>query len=206
MYDKYFSREELARLPLYTRGPDGDPSGLRWSTSSSLWTRAGQGGYTAPTCHRWLELSSRYQRRSALVGEAEPNARAGARHADARAFPKPCAIMCRLLLGKQAAYLRKISDTSTKRLARAWRSITATDPGVATLSQRSGTLLFRAHSKPAGLARHWLELFSSYAGKNPATHAKFRLALKTEPDLSAGTWADDATAGVCPAGDGTLAK
>jgi hypothetical protein len=43
------------------------------------------------------------------------------------------------------------------------------------------------------LARRWLDLFRGYAGNDPATQAKFRHALMTEPELTAGTWTDDAT-------------
>lgn len=38
------------------------------------------------------------------------------------------------------------------------------------------------------LARHWLELFSSFAGDNPATQQKFRDAMSKEPHLAKGTW------------------
>jgi hypothetical protein len=40
------------------------------------------------------------------------------------------------------------------------------------------------------LARHWLELFRSYAGDNPETHAKIREANAKEPELRDGTWID----------------
>lgn len=43
------------------------------------------------------------------------------------------------------------------------------------------------------LARQWMALFCTYAGNDPATHAKFRQALMTDPELTTGTWADDAT-------------
>lgn len=38
------------------------------------------------------------------------------------------------------------------------------------------------------LARHWLELFTSFAGQDPRTHQKFREAMAKEPHLAKGTW------------------
>ena len=38
------------------------------------------------------------------------------------------------------------------------------------------------------LARHWVELFRSYAGDDPQTQAKIRLAMEREPALSASPW------------------
>jgi MerR family transcriptional regulator, thiopeptide resistance regulator len=45
------------------------------------------------------------------------------------------------------------------------------------------------------LALRWMDLFRSYAGDDPATHAKFRQALQTEPELTKGSWADEALFG-----------
>ena len=41
------------------------------------------------------------------------------------------------------------------------------------------------------LAREWMELFSSYAGANPATHAKLREAHAREPGLMTGSFITD---------------
>ena len=38
------------------------------------------------------------------------------------------------------------------------------------------------------LVRHWVELFRSYAGDDPQTQAKIRLAMEREPELSASPW------------------
>lgn len=44
-------------------------------------------------------------------------------------------------------------------------------------------------SAPAqSLAQHWLALFESYAGTDPRTQQKFRLAMQQEPHLMKGTW------------------
>ena len=46
-------------------------------------------------------------------------------------------------------------------------------------------------SQGQALARRWMELFRSYAGDDPATHAKIREALQKEPELMKGSWADE---------------
>jgi len=38
------------------------------------------------------------------------------------------------------------------------------------------------------LARHRIELLRSYAGDDPQTQAKIRLAMEREPELSASPW------------------
>lgn len=45
------------------------------------------------------------------------------------------------------------------------------------------------HSDEAqALAENWLELFQSYAGRDPQTQLKFRTAMEQEPHLMKGTW------------------
>ena len=45
------------------------------------------------------------------------------------------------------------------------------------------------------LARRWMDLFRSYAGDDPATHAKIRHAMQNEPELTKGSWANEALLG-----------
>jgi hypothetical protein len=42
------------------------------------------------------------------------------------------------------------------------------------------------------LARRWTVMFRTYAGDDPATHARVREAHAKEPDLMNGTWVDEA--------------
>ncbi|CAG9207569.1 hypothetical protein PSAB6_260001 [Paraburkholderia sabiae] len=45
------------------------------------------------------------------------------------------------------------------------------------------------------LALRWMDLFRSFAGDDPKTHAKIRHALQTEPELSKGSWANETLLG-----------
>jgi hypothetical protein len=41
-----------------------------------------------------------------------------------------------------------------------------------------------------------MDLFRSFAGGDPKTHAKIRHALQTEPELSKGSWANETLLGL----------
>ncbi|HCT5173528.1 TPA: MerR family transcriptional regulator [Enterobacter hormaechei subsp. steigerwaltii] len=61
-------------------------------------------------------------------------------------------------------------------------------PLVAKLHQAQRDNLSPASDDAQKLAENWLVLFQSYAGTNPQTQQKFRLAMEQEPHLMKGTW------------------
>lgn len=61
-------------------------------------------------------------------------------------------------------------------------------PLVAKLHQAQRDNLSPASDDAQKLAEKWLVLFQSYAGINPQTQQKFRLAMQQEPHLMKGTW------------------
>lgn len=61
-------------------------------------------------------------------------------------------------------------------------------PLVAKLHQAQRDNLSPASDNAQKLAENWLVLFQSYAGTNPQTQQKFRLAMQQEPHLMKGTW------------------
>ena len=61
-------------------------------------------------------------------------------------------------------------------------------PLVAKLHQAQRDNLGPASDDAQKLAEKWLVLFQSYAGTNPQTQQKFRLAMQQEPHLMKGTW------------------
>lgn len=61
-------------------------------------------------------------------------------------------------------------------------------PLVAKLHQAQRDNLSPASDDAQKLAENWLVLFHSYAGTNPQTQQKFRLAMQQEPHLMKGTW------------------
>lgn len=61
-------------------------------------------------------------------------------------------------------------------------------PLVAKLHQAQRDNLSPASDDAQKLAENWLVLFQSYAGTNPQTQQKFRLAMQQEPHLMKSTW------------------
>ena len=61
-------------------------------------------------------------------------------------------------------------------------------PLVAKLHQAQRDNLSPVSDDAQKLAEKWLVLFQSYAGINPQTQQKFRLAMQQEPHLMKGTW------------------
>ena len=59
---------------------------------------------------------------------------------------------------------------------------------VAKLHQAQRDNLSPASDDAQKLAEKWLVLFQSYAGTNPQTQQKFRLAMQQEPHMMKGTW------------------
>jgi len=61
-------------------------------------------------------------------------------------------------------------------------------PLVAKLHQATREGCDPASEQGQQLAQNWLALFQSYAGDNPTTQQKFRVAMQQEPLLMKGTW------------------
>ncbi|MGK9174335.1 MerR family transcriptional regulator [Yokenella regensburgei] len=61
-------------------------------------------------------------------------------------------------------------------------------PLVARLHQATRDALAPHSDEAQALAENWLALFESYAGTDPQTQQKFRLAMQQEPHLMKGTW------------------
>jgi hypothetical protein len=56
------------------------------------------------------------------------------------------------------------------------------------------------------LARHWFDLFRSFAGDNPETQMKIRQALENEPGLTESGWVDAPMREFMRAAMGTLQR
>ena len=68
-------------------------------------------------------------------------------------------------------------------------------PLVAKLHQAQREDLEPTSDAAQRLAENWLALFQSYAGTNPETQQKFRIAMQQEPHLMKGTWMTPAVLG-----------
>ncbi|MBF3710966.1 MerR family transcriptional regulator [Burkholderia pseudomallei] len=202
MYDKYFSDEELARLPMYRNRQAPDPE---WTALVDA-VRALMDTGVAPEDERVRALSVRWMTmlvrdtngdprilaKLNLMHDREPSMQTHVGISPAlrdyvlRAFSET----------KMRIYERYLSPEETRfmranygKRAMQWPQLMA--------DVRDAIEAGVTPSSPQGraLAQRWLELFRHYAGDDPATQLKFREALANEPELMTGTWADDALLG-----------
>ena len=197
MYDKYFSQDELKQLPLYT---DSAARAQEWKTLVAQVSALMASG-ASPLDERAQALAKEWMTRVVrdtggnpvlfnklnTMHEREPSVQdeTGVTPAlmgfvIAAAYEARCAIYRRYLDDDEYAFLR---ENIGKRGAE-WPPLiaqvrTAMDDGKAPDSP-----------EVQALARHWFELFRSYAGDNPATRMKIRQALENEPALTDTGWVD----------------
>lgn len=199
MYDRYFSPEELARLPMYhkSRSPDPEWTGIvaeaQALLDSAVPPESERAGKLAT---RWMTMlvrdtngDPRLLAKLNLMHDKEPAVQSSMgisvplRNYVLSAFSETkMRIYERYLSAEEARFMR----ANYGKGAMEWPELMADardaiDDGADPASERGQTL-----------ARRWLDLFRGYAGNSPATHAKFRTALMNEPELLAGTWADEA--------------
>lgn len=212
MYDKYFSQEELARLPLYRSARDGDADWIALIGEVREQMEAGVAPEAArprELALRWMTLLVRdtngdprllvklnlmHERESAM--QEHIGISPAMRDYVLRAFSEgKLRLYEKYLAPDEARYLREHYGDRMGEWPQLMADVRdAIDAGAAPESPEA-----------QALARRWLDLFRSYAGDNPATQAKFRQALMTEPELAAGSWADEATLGFMRQAMGILA-
>jgi DNA-binding transcriptional MerR regulator len=189
MYDKYFSQDELKQLPLYADEAVGQEwKALVASVRALMESGASPADPQAQALARqWMTMVRRdtadnpvlFAKLSAMH-EQEPSVQAstgitpalmdfvmGATH------ERRLAIYRKYLDDDELAFMRA---NLGKRNAE-WPPLiaqvrTAMENGVAPESPEA-----------QALARHWFDLFRSFAGDNPATQKKIRAALENEPGL-----------------------
>lgn len=202
MFDRYFSQEELDRMPMYRKT----------QTQTSEWTElvaevralmdadVPPGDARARTlADRWMTLLARDTNddprllaKLNRMHDNEPSMQASIgispelRDYVIRAFGETkIAIYERYLSPEEFRFLR---ENYGKR-AMEWPELMADvrdaiDEGATPDSARA-----------QALAARWMALFRSYAGDDPQTHAKIRYALQNEPELMKGSWANETLLG-----------
>ena len=202
MFDRYFSQEELDRMPMYRQSQSqtsdwpalvADVRALMDANVPPEDTRA------RALADRWMTLLARDTNddprllaKLNRMHDNEPSMQASIgistelRDYVLRAFSATkIAIYERYLSPDEFRFLR---DNYGKR-AMEWPQLMADvrdaiDDGATPDSPRAQEL-----------ARRWVTLFRSFAGDDPQTHAKIRHALQTEPELSKGSFANETLLG-----------
>jgi MerR family transcriptional regulator, thiopeptide resistance regulator len=199
MFDRYFSQEELDRMPMYRKS----------QTQASEWpelvaeVRALMDAGVPPDDARARSLADQWMTLLARDTDNDPRllAKLNRMHDNEPSMQASIGISTALRdyvlhafsATKIAIYERYLSPDEFRFLrenygkrAMEWPELMADvrdaiDEGATPDSPRAREL-----------ARRWVSLFRSFAGDDPQTHAKIRHALQTEPELSKGSWANEA--------------
>ena len=202
VYDKYFSEEELARLPMYRKSQAGDAEWIALVADVRALHDAG----VPPEDERVRALAGRWM--TMLVRDTNNDPRLLAKlnlmHEREPAMQSKIGISTAL----RDYVLRATSETKMRifekylapdeiRFMRAHFGEHAMEWPQLMGDVRDAIDAGARPDSPEGraLAQRWLDLFRSYAGNDPATHAKFRDAMMTEPALTKDSWVDDTLLG-----------
>jgi DNA-binding transcriptional MerR regulator len=198
MYEQYFSPEELARLPLhYDTAAQAEWNALVGMMQDAMDRSARPDDPDIQILAlRWMQMLERdtggdadFLARLHMIQDSEPTALAKTGITpDMRQFVEQAvaearlAIYRRYLEPQEFAFMREHYGAQMYNwppLIAAMRKAMLADTPVEDHEVR-------------GLAVRWMTLFRSYAGDDPATHARFREAHAKEPDLMNGSWVDQA--------------
>ncbi|KVX89506.1 MerR family transcriptional regulator [Burkholderia ubonensis] len=202
VYDKYFSEEELARMPMYRKSQTGDAEWIALVADVRALYDAGvppEDERVRALADRWMTLlvrdtnnDPRLLAKLNLMHEREPSLQAQIGISTAlRDY------VLRAVAETKMRIIEKYLAPDEIRFMRAhygerameWPQLMADVRDAIDAGARPDSP--EAHA----LARRWLDLFRSYAGDDPATHAKFRRAMMNEPALTKDAWADETLLG-----------
>ncbi|UVE65419.1 MerR family transcriptional regulator [Burkholderia pyrrocinia] len=202
VYDKYFSEEELARMPMYRKSQAGDAEWIALVGDVRALHDAG----VPPEDERVRSLAGRWM--TLLVRDTNNDPRLLAKlnlmHEREPAMQSKIGISTAL----RDYVLRATAETKMRifekylapdeiRFMRAHYGKRAMEWPQLMGDVRDAIDAGAKPDSPEGraLAQRWLDLFCSYAGHDPATHAKFRHAMMNEPALTKDAWVDDTLLG-----------
>ncbi|PMS14620.1 MerR family transcriptional regulator [Trinickia dabaoshanensis] len=198
MYDKYFSKDELARLPMYY---DSQAMETQWSELIDE-ARALMEGGTPPEDEKPRALSVRWMTMLARDTNGDPRllAKLNRMHDSEPSMQAHIGIspalrdyVLRAFAETKMLVYEKYLSPDEIRFMRANYGKRAMEWPQLMADVRDAIEAGLTPDSPEGaaLARRWFELFRSYAGDDPNTQRKFREALQNEPELQVGTLADE---------------
>ena len=198
MYDKYFTQEELQRMPLLTDSAVEQ----EWKALVTR-VRAARDAGASPDDAQAQALATEWMVKLVRDTGAHPGlfARLNDMHEQEPSMQATTSIDGELMQFILAAF-----NASRMALYRPFLDEQEYAHLLANYGKRSGEwpaliaavrAAIDAHTPPTDpavlqLARQWLDLFRSYAGTAPATQLKFRQAHQQEPRLMEGSFVDAA--------------
>lgn len=199
MYDKYFTQEELQQLPLYAEAGTAVPE---WKAIVAA-VHALMARDVAPSDQEAQVLARQWMTKSVhdTAGNPVLFAKLNTAHEENPELQAQTGItpeVMRFVLAaaqesKLAIYKRYLDDgeyafvrENIGKRAFEW------PPLIARVRLAIDAGHAPASAEGQALARHWFDLFRSFAGDSPATQAKLRNALAREPGLTDPGWIDAA--------------
>ncbi|AJY14021.1 MerR family transcriptional regulator [Burkholderia dolosa] len=212
VYDKYFSDEELARMPMYRKSQTGDAEWIALVADVRALHDAG----VPPEDDRVRALADRWMTQLVRDTAGDPRllAKLNVMHEREPSMQTKIGISTEL----RDYVLKAVAETKMRifekylnpdeiRFMRAHYGQRAMEWPQLVADVRDALEAGKQPDSPEGraLAQRWLDLFRSYAGDDPATHAKFRDAMANEPALMKDAWVDDTLLGFMRAAIAQLA-
>lgn len=195
MYDRYFSKEELQRLPFAQADSHrddewkqlvGQVASLRQQGVSPADVRAQR------LATQWMEMLERD-----TAGEPDFLVRLNRMHQAEPDMARQTGISAEMTgyvtrafgHGKLDIYRRYLNEEEFAFTSSHYFDRMQEWPPLVAEVRKANAQGVKAYSEQAQqLARRWLELFQSFAGTSPLTQQKFRAAMAQEPELAKGTW------------------
>ena len=195
MYDKYFSKDELAKLPLFAgdRKRIAEWDGIVARAKAMIAAGAKPSADEAKAlAMAWMTMLERDTNGDAGLAERvntmqvqEPELRQlNGIDGEVMAFVGEAFVQARLALFKKHLLPAELAhmDANCRQRAQAW------PPLIAAMRKAHDAGLAPDDPAVAPLALQWLDLSRDLGGEDPATHARIRLAYEKEPELMVGTW------------------
>lgn len=197
MYEKYFSPEELERLPFHH---DADVQAHADAMVREVQAAMDRGvSPHDPEAHElalsWMQMVERgtgnnpgFLMRMNAINEQEPTFRERS-----GVTPKLQTFIERALVqARLAIFERHLSaDDMVRMRAKYGKQMYAWPKLIAELREAMANDTPAEDPHVQQLARRWSELFCGYAGADPAAHARIREAYASEPNLRRGSAVDD---------------
>lgn len=197
MYDKYFTKDELARLPLYQNDVARETEWPAMVAHVQALMASGdtpQSTAAQAAARRWMAMVERD-----TGGDARLLAKLNHMHTTESQMVTQTGITPELMRFVQEAFAQtkfaiyaKYLDEDEFRFLQA-NYLTYTYEWPVLIGELRDHL--EKGTPPQSpdvqaLVQRWMTYFRSYAGDNPATHAKIRAAHMNEPEMMAGTLVD----------------
>ncbi|AJC20968.1 MerR family transcriptional regulator [Pandoraea pulmonicola] len=197
MYDKYFSKDELARFPLYQNKQAHD---AEWpaivAEVKALMARGepSTGEAAQAISRRWMAMivrdtggDARLLAKLNTMHENEPSVRSQTGITPDLA----CYLKEAIAQTKLNVFRKYLSDDEYRFMAANYLKYYDKWPAlIGAMRDRLESGAPADSPETQALAHQWMTYFRSYAGDDPATHAKIREAYMHEPDLASGTFVD----------------